>query len=103
MPKAVRVTKTEYTASVLPRTARRTTSSGCSVMSKIFSTNLGELYNVDCLSWLKTQPAQSIRCCITSPPYWGLRNYGVDEQLGQEQTPDEYINNLRQIFQELYR
>lgn len=41
----------------------------------------------DCLDKLKTLQDESINCCITSPPYWGLRDYGVDDQLGLEKTP----------------
>lgn len=41
---------------------------------------------------------ESIRTCITSPPYWGLRDYGQDKQIGQEATPDEYITSLVSVF-----
>ena len=42
----------------------------------------------DALTILKTFPDECVNCCVTSPPYWGLRNYGVDGQLGLEKTPD---------------
>jgi hypothetical protein len=45
----------------------------------------------------------SIDCCITSPPYWGLRNYGVDGQLGLESTPEEYISNMVRVFEKVYK
>ena len=55
----------------------------------------------------KTQLAEledgSVQCCVTSPPYWGLRNYGHADQLGQEKTPEEYIERLRQVFAEVRR
>jgi len=45
----------------------------------------------------------SVQCCVTSPPYFGLRDYGVDGQLGLEQTPDEYVGNMVQVFREVWR
>lgn len=46
---------------------------------------------------------KSVNCCITSPPYYGLRDYGVDGQIGLEQTPDEYVNKLVDVFREVKR
>jgi DNA modification methylase len=43
----------------------------------------------DALEQLRTLPDASVQCCVTSPPYWGLRDYGVAGQLGLERTPDE--------------
>lgn len=57
----------------------------------------------DCLKVLKTLPDKSVNCCITSPPYWGLRDYGVDGQLGLEKTPEEYVAKLVEIFCEVRR
>ena len=57
----------------------------------------------DCLDQLKTLDDQSIHTCITSPPYWGLRDYGNDDQLGLESSPDEYINNMVVVFREVKR
>lgn len=57
----------------------------------------------DCLDQLKTLDDQSIHTCITSPPYWGLRDYGNDGQLGLESNPDEYINNMVVVFREVKR
>lgn len=46
----------------------------------------------------------SVNCCVTSPPYWGLRNYlGDEDQLGQEKTPDEYVANMVAVFREVRR
>jgi hypothetical protein len=45
----------------------------------------------------------SVNCVVTSPPYYGLRDYGVSGQIGLEQTPDEYIANLVQVFREVKR
>ena len=58
----------------------------------------------DCLQMLKRLPSESINTCITSPPYWGLRNYNDEEkQLGMEDTPEEFVDNLVKVFREVKR
>lgn len=57
----------------------------------------------DCLSSLKKMQDQSVDCCITSPPYWQLRDYGVEGQLGMESTPKEFVDTLVEIFEEVKR
>ena len=57
----------------------------------------------NCLTVLKTMPDNSVDCCITSPPYWGLRDYGHDEQLGSEKHFKEFIDNLCNVFDEVQR
>ena len=57
----------------------------------------------DCLFVLKTLPDDSIHCCVTSPPYYGLRDYGMDAQIGREDTPEEYIARLTAVFREVMR
>ena len=57
----------------------------------------------DCLSVLKTLPDESIHCCVTSPPYYGLRDYGMDAQIGREDTPEEYIARLTAVLREVMR
>ena len=57
----------------------------------------------NCLDKLKELPDQSINTCITSPPYWGLRDYGEYKQLGMEDTPEEFVENLVQVFREVKR
>jgi DNA modification methylase len=52
---------------------------------------------------LKELPDQSVNCCVTSPPYWGLRDYGNDGQIGLEQTPDAFIAELVAVFREVKR
>jgi DNA modification methylase len=64
---------------------------------------LNKLYNMDCMDGLKILDDCSVDCCVTSPPYWGLRDYGVEEQLGLEDTPEEYVNNLVEVFREVKR
>ncbi len=61
------------------------------------------LYLGDCLDVLPTLAAQSVHCCVTSPPYWGLRDYGVSGQLGLEPTPEEYVAHLVAVFREVRR
>lgn len=57
----------------------------------------------DALSVLKTLDDESVNCCVTSPPYYNLRDYGVDGQIGLEGTPEEYIQKLVEIFREVRR
>ena len=57
----------------------------------------------NCKDVLKQIPDKSVRCCVTSPPYYGLRDYGVSEQIGQEDSPKDYINNLVCVFNEVHR
>jgi DNA modification methylase len=57
----------------------------------------------DALTVLKTLPSASVHCCVTSPPYWGLRDYGVDGQLGLESSPDEYVGKMVKVFREVRR
>ena len=57
----------------------------------------------DASTLLPTLPAQTFRCCVTSPPYWGLRDYGVPGQLGAEEELDEYLRRLVHIFREVKR
>ncbi len=61
------------------------------------------LYRGDCLDVLKRFPAASVNCVVTSPPYWGLRDYGVAGQLGLEATPDEFIAKMVAMFREVWR
>lgn len=73
------------------------------MMKKFYQNNKICLYCGDVLETLKTLDNESVQCCITSPPYYGLRDYGVDGQLGIETTPFEYIDKLLVIFEELKR
>ncbi len=57
----------------------------------------------DCREKLKELPDESIDCIVTSPPYWGLRDYGVDNQLGTEKKLTDYVNNLADVFDECKR
>lgn len=57
----------------------------------------------DCLESLKSLPSGSVRCCVTSPPYWGLRDYGHAGQIGLEPTPEAYVARMVEVFREVRR
>lgn len=57
----------------------------------------------DCIEMMRTLPDQSVHTCITSPPYFGLRDYGVDGQIGLEASPREFIDSLFAVFREVRR
>ena len=57
----------------------------------------------DCRDVLVTMPDESVHCCVTSPPYWGLRDYGVDGQVGLEATIQEYVAQMVSVFREVRR
>jgi DNA modification methylase len=61
------------------------------------------ILNGDCLEQLRTLPDQCVNTCVTSPPYWGLRDYGVAGQIGLEKTPAEYVAKLVEVFREVRR
>ena len=57
----------------------------------------------DCLATLRTLPSVSHQCCVTSPPYYGLRDYGMAGQIGLEPSPDEYVARMVDVFREVRR
>jgi DNA modification methylase len=57
----------------------------------------------DCIESMRTLPDASVHCCVTSPPYWGLRDYGHDGQIGLESTPDAYVARMVEVFREVRR
>jgi DNA modification methylase len=61
------------------------------------------IINNDALTALKTLPDASVQMCVTSPPYYALRDYGVAGQIGLEDTPEEYIGRLVEVFREVRR
>src|SRR5690606_39754398 len=67
--------------------------------------NIGNamLYLGDCIETMRRLPAGSVQTCVTSPPYFGLRDYGHDGQIGLEPTPDEYVAALVAVFREVRR
>jgi DNA modification methylase len=58
---------------------------------------------MDVLEGLRTLPDNSVNCCVTSPPYWGLRDYGHQGQIGLEDTPQEYVTRMVEVFREVRR
>ena len=64
---------------------------------------MSKLIKGDALKIMKRIPDKVINCCITSPPYYGLRDYGIEGQSGLESTPEKYVENLVSIFRELKR
>lgn len=57
----------------------------------------------DCIEGMRTLPDASVHCCVTSPPYWGLRDYGHDGQIGLESTPEAYVARMVEVFCEVRR
>ena len=61
------------------------------------------MYTGDARSVLASMPACSASCIVTSPPYWGKRDYGTAGQYGHEDTPAAYVNTMRDVFREARR
>jgi DNA modification methylase len=62
-----------------------------------------DLYHGDCVEALKTIPDNFVDCCITSPPYYLMRDYGIEGQIGIEPTPEDYVKKLVAVFREVKR
>ena len=62
-----------------------------------------KIYCGNALDVVKSMPDGSVNCCVTSPPYYGLRDYGIYGQIGQEASPDEYVEKLTGVFSEIHR
>jgi DNA modification methylase len=61
------------------------------------------IFNADVMDGLAQIPDESVHCIVTSPPYWGLRDYGVQSQIGLEPTLNEYVEKLTRVFREVRR
>jgi DNA modification methylase len=61
------------------------------------------IHNADCRESLRAMDAESVDCCITSPPYWGLRDYGVEGQIGLEETHLQFVSEMVDVFREVRR
>ncbi len=72
-------------------------------MKTAWHNEMVDIYHGNALDVLREMPDEHVNCCVTSPPYWGLRDYGVDGQLGLEKTPDEYVENLVAVFRGVKR
>lgn len=66
--------------------------------NQTFTIHCGDAHAV-----LSTLPEESVNCCVTSPPYFGLRDYDLDGQIGLEETPEEYISKLVSVFRGVHR
>lgn len=64
---------------------------------------LNTIYQTDCLAGLALVSSNTVNTCVTSPPYYGLRDYGVKGQIGLERTPEQYIDRLVKVFREVRR
>ncbi len=64
---------------------------------------ISTVFQGDASTILKKIPAQVFRCCISSPPYWGLRDYSAAQQIGAEEEPADYIQRLVAVFEEVRR
>ena len=62
-----------------------------------------QIFSGDSFKILPTLSAESVQCCVTSPPYWGLRDYEHSAQIGAEATPEIYVENLVALFREVSR
>jgi len=62
-----------------------------------------QLFVGDCIESLSKMEDQSVNCCVTSPPYYGLRDYGVDGQIGLEESQDDFIDRLVAVFRQVRR
>lgn len=72
-------------------------------MSRVETIGSATLYLGDCREILPTLPDESVNCCVTSPPYFWQRDYGVDGQMGQEPTPDDFVAELVDVFKQVWR
>lgn len=74
-----------------------------SLPAPFYSDPVATLYCGDNRTVLPLLPDRSVHCCVTSPPYFGLRDYGHEGQIGLEQTPDAYVAELVKVFREVKR
>lgn len=64
---------------------------------------MNQVIQGDCLEVMRGMADESVHCCVTSPPYFGLRDYGCDGQLGLEKTPEEYVSRMVEVFRDVRR
>lgn len=64
---------------------------------------LNTIHTGHVLDVLGIMPDESVHCCVTSPPYWNLRDYGVEGQIGLEKTPQEYVAKMVDVFRQVRR
>ena len=64
---------------------------------------INTIFEGDCIEGMRNIPDQSVNCCVTSPPYFGLRDYGHEGQIGLEETPEQFVAKLVDVFREVKR
>lgn len=64
---------------------------------------MNKIIHSDCIQGMKELPDNSVDCCVTSPPYYGLRDYGHDGQIGLEETPEQYVAKMVEVFEQVRR
>lgn len=64
---------------------------------------MNKIHQCDCIEGMRSLPDQSVNCCVTSPPYFGLRDYGHEGQIGLEETPEQYVSKMVEVFREVKR
>jgi DNA modification methylase len=64
---------------------------------------INKIIQGDCIDTMRALPDCCVDCCITSPPYWGLRDYGIAGQIGLEKTPEEFIAKIVEVFRQVKR
>src|SRR5699024_9947172 len=79
---------------------RTTTRTGGGSMTLYYADEYVTLHHGDALEVLRQLPGESLNCCITSPPYFGLRDYEQNGQYGLESSPAEYVETMRALFAE---
>ena len=62
-----------------------------------------KIHQGDCLESMEWMSDETVQCCVTSPPYFGLRDYGVEGQIGLEETPEQYVMKMVEVFREVRR
>ena len=68
-----------------------------------FQLNQSVIFQGDALTSLRRMPDKSVQCIVTSPPYWGMRDYSIPDQIGLEPTLNQFLNSLRSVFAEARR
>jgi len=65
--------------------------------------SINQIVQGNCLEVMREWPDNCVDMCMTSPPYWGLRDYGVEGQLGLEKTPEEFVTKMVEVFRDVKR
>lgn len=64
---------------------------------------IDQIFNQDCIQGMRSLPDGCVNTCVTSPPYWGLRDYGHEGQIGLEETPEAFVSQMVEVFREVKR